>query len=124
MTRLTDEQKQEIVELLACFQPTSAIIRYFGSEHGISIDRKAVGRYDPTRPYYAAGDRWREVFHAKREAYLSEVATIPSAHMGYRLGQLQRCYVAASRAGNIRLAAKMLKQAAMEVGGVLIDQRR
>jgi hypothetical protein len=124
MTRLTDEQKREIVEALACFQPTSAIIRYFRSEHGIEIDRKAVGRYDPTRPYFAAGERWRAVFHARRDAYLNEVAAIPIAHMAYRLNQLQHCTDKAMMTGNIRLAAKLLKQAAQEVGGGLIDRRR
>lgn len=62
MADLTDEQKLEIVAALACFREPAVIIQHFQSEHGLQIDHKQVGRYDPVRSYYAGGDKWREIW--------------------------------------------------------------
>lgn len=123
MADLTEEQKGEIVEALACYRDVPSIMRAFHMEYGIQLDRKQVGRYDPTRPYFAGSEKWREVFEARRRAYLEDVAAVPVAHQGYRLNILQRGVEAAEKAGNWLLAARLLEQAAKEVGGVLTNQR-
>ena len=38
--------------------------------------------YDPTRPYFDAGEKWREVFETKRKAYLEDVQKVPIANQG------------------------------------------
>jgi hypothetical protein len=116
MADLTEHQKLEIVEALAGFQSPSAIIAHFRSAHGLDLTHKQVGRYDPTRPYYDAGDRWREIFEARRKSYLEDVSAIPVAHKAYRLNMLQEGIDVARAAKNWVLVAQLLKQAAEEVG--------
>lgn len=123
MADLTEHQKFEIVEALAGFQSPSAIIAHFRSVHGLDLTHKQVGRYDPTRPYYEGGDRWRAIFDARRKACLEDVSAIPSAHKAYRLNMLQEGIDAARAAKNWVLMAQLLKQAAEEVGGALTNER-
>lgn len=123
MANLSEPQKREICEALAGFSSPATIIAHFRSEHGIELSHKQVGRYDPTRPYFDAGDNWREVFWGRRKAYLENVADVPIAHLGYRLQLLQQGAEAARIAKNWPLMAKLLEQAAREVGGVLTSQR-
>lgn len=123
MADLNDLQKREIVEALACFRSPVEIVAAFQSEYGIEIDRLQVGRYDPTRPYYAAGDKWRDLFDARRKTYLEEVSSVPAANQGYRLRTLQEGIDAAKKAKNWPLVAQLLEQSAKEVGGVLTNDR-
>ena len=92
-------------------------------EYGIECDRRRIGSYDPTRPYYHAGEKWREIFEARRKAFLEEVATVPIANQGYRLQKLRALADKAEKGGNLALAAGLLEQAAKEVGGVLTNHR-
>ena len=87
------------------------------------LSHKQVGRYDPTRPYFDAGEKWREVFWGRRKAYLENVADVPIAHLGYRLQLLQRGVEAAQTAKNWALLAELLEQAARAVGGIMPTQR-
>ncbi|OJU60540.1 MAG: hypothetical protein BGO08_10100 [Altererythrobacter sp. 66-12] len=123
MADLTEAQKREIVEALAGFQSSSAIITHFRSVHGLDLTHKQVGRYDPTRPYYEGGERWREIFEAHRKAYLEDVSAIPAAHKAYRLNMLQEGIDAARAVKNWVVMAQLLKQAAEEVGGALTNER-
>lgn len=123
MADLTEDQKLEIVSMLACFREPSEIIALFQSDYGLELDRKQVGRYDPQRSYYAAGDKWREIFEAQRSAFLEDVAAVPIAHMGYRLQMLQQGVDAAKRAKNWPLVANLLEQAAKEMGGLYTSRR-
>ena len=123
MADLTEEQKVELVSMLACFREPAAIIRHFQLEFGLTIEHKQVGRYDPTKAYFAAGAKWREVFEARRAAYLNDVSAVPVAHQAYRLNLLQEGVDAAKRSGNWKLVAELAEQAAKEVGGVLTNQR-
>lgn len=123
MAELTEPQKLEIVEALACFRSTTEIIKHFETVHDLKLPHDQVGTYDPTRPYYKAGDKWREIFEARRKAYLEDVATVPNANQGFRLNELHTLYEKAKSAGNLVLAAQLLEQSAKEVGGVLTNQR-
>lgn len=123
MADLNDEQKREIVEQLACFRTPVEVVAWFQSEYGIELDRLQVGRYDPSRTYYAAGEKWREVFELRRAAYLSDVSAVPAANQAYRLQTLQEGIEAAKKAKNWPLVAQLLEQSAKEVGGVLTNQR-
>ena len=123
MADLTEPQKREIVEALACYDESREIIAYFREEHELELTHKQVGRYDPTRPYYDAGDKWREIFAARRKAYLEEVTAAPVANQGYRLQRLQEAVEEERKGKQWALMAQLLKQAAEEVGGVLTNQR-
>ena len=123
MAELTDEQKHEIVELLACYRTTAAIIAHFQEVHGFEMNHKQVGIYDPTRRYFAAGDKWREIFDERRKAYLESVSTVPIANQGYRLNVLNELLVKALANDKPGLAITLLEQAAKEVGGIMTNQR-
>lgn len=123
VAELSDAQKLEIVEALACYRAPGEIIRHFQSEHDLDLTHKQVGGYDPTRPHYTAGDKWRDIFDARRKKYLEDVASHPNANQGYRLGLLQEGIEAAKKAKNWPLVAQLLEQSAKEVGGVLTNER-
>lgn len=119
MANLSEPQKREICEALAGFSSPTTIIAHFRSEHGIELSHKQVGRYDPTRPYFDAGDKWREIFWGRRKAHLENVADVPIAHLGYRMQLLQQGADAARLAGNWPLVAQLLEQAARAVSGIM-----
>jgi hypothetical protein len=123
MAKLTDELKTEIVVRLAQYEGYSEIARILLAEYSVSVTRFQARSYDPTKPTYAAGDKWREIFWATRNSYLNAVDQVPIAHQAYRLNELQRNYDSARYSGNIVLANKTLEQAAKEVGGVLTKER-
>lgn len=123
MAELSEHQKLEIVEMLACFRAPTDIVKHFGEIHGLEISHQQVGSYDPTRSYYEAGDRWRELFEAKRKWYLEDAASVPTANQGYRLNTLQEGIDAAKKAKNWPLVAQLLEQAAKETGGLLTNER-
>ncbi|MEO9490920.1 MAG: DUF2280 domain-containing protein [Marinomonas sp.] len=124
MAGLTGEQKEEIVRMHACFASSSAIRQRFQFEYGLALTHKQVGRYDPTRAYFAGGDKWREIFQAQRRTYLNDLSEVPIANQAYRLNILQQGVDEAIRTSNWTLVAKLLEQAAKEVGGVLTNNSK
>jgi hypothetical protein len=123
MAELTEWQKHEIVSMLACFCEPKSTIAHFRSAHGIDLDHKQVGRYDPHRTYYERGEKWRAIFEAQGTKFLSDVAAVPISHLGYRLNILQEGIDAARYESNWRLVARLLEQAAKEMGGLYTSQR-
>lgn len=123
MADLNEEQKLELVSMLACFREPATIIAHFLDDHGLSLTHKQVGMYDPTRSYYSAGEKWRDIFDAKRAAYMQEVASIPIANQGFRLNLLNEQAMKAFKENKPALGAQLLEQAAKEVGGILTNER-
>lgn len=123
MANLTEDQKMEIVSGLASFRTTSEITAAFRSNHGLELDRKQVGRYHPRRCYYAGGEKWRQIFEVKREAYLKEVSSVPIAHQAFRRHALQEQYDKAVLKEQPAIVLSVLEQAAKEIGGMFTNQR-
>lgn len=123
MAELTDPQKQEIVELLACFSDLASISERFRLEYGLEVSARQVGSYDPSRSYYEGGDKWRVIFDARRKRYIEEVTSIPIANQGYRLNLLHELAEKARLEKKPGLLMQVLEQAAKEVGGILTNQR-
>jgi hypothetical protein len=119
---LSDPIKHRIVLALARFEAPADIVRALALED-IETDPKQIGRYDPTRPYYAAGDKWRDIFDVERKKYLTDVQAVPIANQAFRLNALQQSYDTAVRTKNRMLANATLRQAAEEVGGALTNER-
>lgn len=124
MPRLTEAVKTEIVLLLAAFHGPSGVAVRLRENLGIEVHRSQVIRYDASKPCYEGGDRWREIFWRARERHIEEIASIPIAHMGFRLNQLQEIMFEAKNSGNLRLAMRALAQAAREVGSNPIARER
>jgi hypothetical protein len=54
---------------------------------------------------------------SEREKFLNSLNSMPIAHAAYRVGKLQRYVEQAENAGEITVAAAMLRQAAQDLGG-------
>lgn len=126
MAELTDQIKEGIVIQLARFRRPAEVSVWVREEFGIDLGENAVQqivKYDPTRPAFDAGEKWRPIFEAAREDYLTNVKAVPAANQGYRLSILQRGIEDAVSKKNWRLAADLTEQAAKEVGGALTNER-
>lgn len=124
MSTLNEDIKAEIVLRLACFDSPSEIARDIQSEFDMKVDRFQVRTYDPTKPAFAAGEKWRTIFEQTRARYLREVQAIPIASKAYRLNQLQRNYDRLRRTGNLSLANQTLRQAAEEMGNRYTNENK
>ncbi len=123
MADLTDEQKAFVVQRLACFEGPSAVAKAVKETFGVEITRSHVFAYNPTKPGYALGGRWRELFDATRKAFLEDVADVGIVHKSVRLRRLDDMCHAALNARNYGLAMQLLEQAAKEVGGAFTNRR-
>lgn len=124
MAELSEQHKETIVLLLARCRMPAEVVATLKDEFDLEITVRQVVGYDPTRPAFDAGDRWRTIFDAAREKYLADVASIPVANQGYRLDLLQRGIEAAVKKSKWSEAAALAEQAARDVGGVLTNQRQ
>lgn len=111
MAKLEDHHKQFIVEQLAEFRTTAEVSRLLKEEWGVEVDRFQVRTYDPSKAAYAGSDKWREIFMARRKAYLDQTNDLPILSDAFRLRQLQDLYFKARDSGNMAFAAKILQQA-------------
>jgi len=111
MAKLEDCHKQFIVEQLAEFRSAAEVSRLLREEFDVEVDRFQVRSYNPDSARYAGGDKWREIFDARRRGYLGKVENLPIASDAFRLRQLEDFYFRARDMGNMVLALKILKQA-------------
>ncbi|TXH12242.1 MAG: DUF2280 domain-containing protein [Gammaproteobacteria bacterium] len=123
MPQLTEVQKEAVVRALACFSRPIEVVALMKKEFNVDVTLRQVVGYDPTRASYDAGERWREFFHRAREGYVKESLSVPIAHRGFRLRTLQRMLDHALEADNFVLAARLLEQAAKEVGGMFAHSK-
>ncbi|TLP75264.1 DUF2280 domain-containing protein [Pseudomonas nitroreducens] len=117
MATLTNDVKTFIVQALACFDAPSQVCQAVKSVYGIEVTRQQVETHDPTKTSgKGLAKRWVTLFHDTREQFRSEMAQIPVANRAFRLRAMQRLLEKAEKAGNTVLCAKLLEQAAREVG--------
>ena len=121
-TGLPDEVKIAIVQALACFDTPSEVARTVKDGFDLVVSRQAVEVYDPTKQAGAAlGPEMRAIFEATRARFLAETAAIGVSHRAVRLRRLQRLADKAEAMGSIAMAAKLLEQAAREMGGTFTN---
>jgi hypothetical protein len=123
--RLDDSVKTFIVVQLAAFETPESVVKLVSEEFGISVTRQVVERYHPGR--VAGGplsEKWRVMFDMARQRYLDDTEAVPIAHRAVRLHRLQRLADMAWKKGNAVLEAKIIEQAAKEVGGLLESRRQ
>ncbi len=119
---LPDDVKRAIVQALACYDTPSDVARMVKDDFGLVVSRQAVERYDPTKRAGATlSPEMRAIFDATRARLLSDLAEIGIAHRTVRLRRLQRLADKAESMGAMALAAKMLEQAAREMGGTFTN---
>jgi hypothetical protein len=124
MAALSEDLKLFIVQALACFDSPSLVAQSVKDQYGVSVDRRQVESYDPTK---AAGKtvakKLRALFAETREAFLKEAAAVPVAKQVYRLRVLQRALDRAEKRGNDTMVLQILEQAAKESGGSFTNRR-
>src|SRR5690606_16778347 len=102
MANLPEELKNEIILKLARYEGYSDIARSISTEYDVAVTRFQVRSYDPTKPTFAAGDKWRAIFTRERHKYITDTSDIPISHQAYRLNLLQRMLDKAMEARNFR----------------------
>lgn len=123
MAELSDEHKTEIVLLFARFRSAAEVTAEINERFGLDMVIQQAVKYDPERPSFEAGDRWRTLHDLARREFIENVTAIPVANQSYRLELLQRGIKDAVKRGKWTIAASLAEQAAKEVGGVLTNQR-
>lgn len=119
---LSDEVKTFVVQALACWDTPSEVARAVKDEFGLVVSRQAVERYDPTKRAGAdLSAEFKALFEATRATFLAETATISVSHRSVRLRRLQRMVDKAESMGAMALAAKLMEQAAREMGGTFTN---
>lgn len=133
MAVLNDTERRKIVQRLATFESPVEVAEWASEEFEKDIEANQVVHYDPTRSDDIA-NKWQTVFKETREQFLNDFDAIPLSHQAVRLRELQRLYKYVTRAltrdgdggevSDLQEAARLLKQAAKEVGGKFTNVER
>lgn len=108
-----------IVIELACFDTPAQVASTVKEKFGLTVSRQRIEAYHPERKAGAKlGVKWRAVFYDTRARLLAELDDIPIACQAYRLRVLERVAAKAESTGNLLLAARIIEQAAREVGSI------
>lgn len=117
MTALPTAVILHIVIELACFDTPARVATTVKEKFGLAVTRQRIEAYHPERKAGARlGAKWRSVFYCTRAKFLAALDDIPIACQAYRLRGLGRLATQAETMGNLLLAARIIEQAAREVG--------
>ena len=126
MAALNTKVKAFIVRGLATYMTPSEVVDAVKQEFdGLEVTRQQVSKYDPDK---ASGinlsDKWKQLFVKQRKDFNDEINSIPIANKAYRLAMLDNMVRDAFESKNRPLAAKLLEQAAKEVGEVFTNRHK
>lgn len=110
--------KVAIIQALACFDTPSTVAAAIKTDYGLTISLQAIEAHDPTkRAGRRLAKKWREIFDETRARFKEDMSEIAISHRSTRLRALDRMARTAEARGNYPLAARLIEQAAKEVGG-------
>ena len=126
MAALNTKVKAFIVRGLATYMTPSEVVDAVKQEFdGLEVTRQQVSKYDPDK---ASGinlsDKWKQLFVKHRKDFNNEIDSIPIANKAYRLTMLDNMVRDAFESKNRPLVAKLLEQAAKEVGEVFTNRHK
>lgn len=126
MAVLNTKVKAFIVRGLATYMTPSEVVDAVKQEFdGLEVTRQQVSKYDPDK---ASGinlsDKWQQLFVKHRKDFNDEINSIPIANKAYRLKMLDDMVRDAFESKNRPLVAKLLEQAAKEVGEVFTNKQK
>lgn len=127
MPKLTQEQKEFIVQRLAVYDSPAMVTAAVKERFGIDVPRTQVEGYDPASYRARSGmlsDRLINLFNATREKFKDTIDDIPIASRSFRLRRLNAMHDKAFDKGNHLMAAQHLEQAAKEVGETFSNKRK
>ena len=116
MERLTESTKRRIVEHLACYRSHAETAQLVNEEFEISLTPRHIRAYDPNTFQFAGSAHWIDYHRLVREKFAMEIESIAISHRAFRLNRLQELFYDAKDNGHLQQAAKILEQAAKEVG--------
>lgn len=117
MRKLPGRAKVVAIQMLACHESPTTVVRVLGEEFGIVVSPQNCEAYDPTRSNgRALSANLVELFWDIRKRFYAEIENIGIAHLSVRLRKLDRMSQLAEDMGNLPLAKKLLEQAAIECG--------
>lgn len=115
--KLTPDAQVFAVQALACFDSPATVAAALRKEFGCDIAPQSVEAYDPTkRAGRNLAKRWVKLFEETRADFIKSAAHIGVSHRTARLRTIQRMADRAESQGNLDLAARLLEQAAKEMG--------
>lgn len=117
---LDDETRAEIVMRLAMYETATDIVDWL-ADQGIVVSRQAVAAYDPEKCTRNLASKWRTLFYETREKWRAELIEVPIANRITRLRRMDQLYRMAKDKGDVETAAKLIEQAAKEVGNVFTN---
>jgi hypothetical protein len=124
INRLSGDVKAFMVQRLACFDAPSTVAKAVREQFGETITRQGVECYDPYKRSGARLSRkWRQLFEETRKAFLAESIAIGISHRAVRLRKLEAQVELNEELGNSAMVAKLLEQAAKEMGGTYQSRR-
>lgn len=119
MAILPTAVKLHILTALACFETPTAVAAAVKEQFGLTLSRQCIEAHHPHRQAGARlHPKWRAAFDETRARLMTELDHIPIACPAYRLRQLERMLERADGMGNVALAAQIVRQAAIEAGGM------
>lgn len=122
MASLPGHVSAYIVAALACFDTPEQVATAVKQRYGLVLTRQRIEAWHPERRAGAKlGARWRTMFYETRARLLAELDDIPIACQAYRLRMLDRVAAQAEAMGNLLLAARIIEQAAREVGDMRLS---
>ena len=123
MTALPTAVILHIVIELACFDTPAQVATTVKQRFGLAVSRQRIEAYHPERQAGAKlSPKWRAMFYDTRARLLAQLDDIPIACQAYRLRGLGRLATQAETMGNLPLAARIIEQAAREVGDVYLSR--
>lgn len=116
MGELEFKHKVFIVQQLACDKTLPEIVEAVKEQYDIEISRQAVHYYNPLRNE-KLDEELARIFHETRAKIKEGTLEVPCSSQTYRLMMLQSLIDKANRRGQSTVVAKLLEQAAKEIGG-------
>jgi len=125
MADLTDDQKRFIVESLACYDTPTMIKDALKERFGVEITLQGINYYNPdsAQAKQQLAQKWKDLFADRRASFDSDAETIPISRTAFRLRRLYQMIDDPKVAKNKVLVAALLKQAAMDAGGMFSNKR-
>ena len=106
-SKLTDAQRELVVERLAIFEAPTTIARGLQRDFGIRITHQAITRYDPTRSPDCP-ERWKLLFMESRKRFIEGKAARGAANAILRTRKRERLMLRAAEA----IADRIIKSTA------------
>ena len=123
MPTLTTEQKVFVVKGFARYLTVADVVAGLKEKFNAVIPGHQLAAYNPDNVSFRAAKKWRELFHAERKAFLTNVDAIGIANKSFRLQSLAQLHAIAMSRKNVKQATEILEQAAKEMGEVFTNRR-